>query len=66
SIYVKEAKQFNMKLRDISGRVILSEDHEGTAGLNVYDMELKNFAKGIYTLEVQSSSESWKTKVMVE
>jgi hypothetical protein len=66
SIYVKEAVQFNMKLRDISGRVILSEDHEGAAGLNAYDMELKNFAKGIYTLEVQSSSDRWKTKVVLE
>lgn len=66
SIYVKEAAQFNIKLRDISGRVILSEDHDGAAGLNAYDMELQHFAKGIYTLEVQSASESWKTKVVVE
>jgi hypothetical protein len=66
SIYVKEQAQFNMKLRDMSGRVILSEDHEGAAGLNAYDMDLKGFAKGIYAIEIQSAKDSWKTKVIIE
>jgi hypothetical protein len=66
SIYVKETAQFNIKLRDLSGRVILSEDHDGSAGTNSYEMELKNFAKGIYMLEVQTATESWKTKVIIE
>ncbi|MEP7170118.1 MAG: T9SS type A sorting domain-containing protein, partial [Bacteroidota bacterium] len=66
SIYVKEQTQFNISLRDISGRVIVSEDREGTDGLNAYQMDLKSFAKGIYTLEVQSSDNSWKTKVVIE
>ena len=66
SIDVKEAAQLNLQLRDMSGRVILSKDHDGSAGLNTYDIELKNFAKGIYTLEVQSGSESWKRKVVIE
>jgi hypothetical protein len=66
SIYVKEHTNFNLELRDISGRVILSEDHEAGEGLNAYELDLKNFAKGIYMLEIQSASESWKTKVVVE
>lgn len=65
-IYVKEFAQFNFKLMDISGRVILSEDRDGVAGLNTFDLELKNFAKGIYTLEVQSADENWKTKLVVD
>jgi hypothetical protein len=66
SIDVKEQTQFNVKLRDISGRVILSEDHEGAEGLNTYEMDLGSFAKGIYMIEVQSAAESWKTKVVIE
>jgi hypothetical protein len=66
SIYVKEQMQFNIKLRDLSGRVILSEDRDGTAGLNTFDMELKNFAKGLYTLEVQTAEKRWKEKVVIE
>jgi hypothetical protein len=66
SMEVKEASQLHLQLRDMSGRVILSEDRESQAGLNAYDIELKNFAKGIYTLEVQSGAESWKTKVVIQ
>jgi hypothetical protein len=66
SVYVKEAAQFNIKLRDLSGRVILSEDQEGAAGMNAYNLDLKQYAKGLYTLEVQSATQSWKTKVIVE
>ncbi|MEO5572697.1 MAG: T9SS type A sorting domain-containing protein, partial [Bacteroidia bacterium] len=66
SIYVNEHTSFNLKLRDISGRVILSEDQQGAAGSNVYDMDLKGFAKGIYMLEIQSAAERWKTKVIIE
>lgn len=66
SIYVNELSQFKIMLRDISGRVILSEDREGSAGMNAYEMDLAHLAKGIYTLEVQSAGDSWKTKVVVE
>ena len=66
SIYVKDHTNFNLELRDISGRVIISENHEAGEGLNAYDLELKNFAKGIYTLEVRSAADNWKTKIIVE
>ena len=66
SIYVKEQTQFNITLRDISGRVIISEDRESSEGLNAYDINLKGFAKGIYVLEIQSANESRKTKIVVE
>jgi hypothetical protein len=66
SIEVKEASQLNLQLRDMSGRVILSEDHESQAGLNAYEIELKNFAKGVYMLEVQTSTDSYKIRVAVE
>jgi len=66
SIDVKEAAQLNLQLRDMSGRVILSEDHESQPGQNTYDLVLKNFAKGVYVLEVQTSTGSWKIRVAVE
>ena len=66
SIDVKEQTGFNLTLRDMSGRVILSEDREGTAGINAYELDLKGFAKGIYMLEVQSANDKWKSKVIIE
>jgi hypothetical protein len=46
--------------------VILSEDHQAGEGLNAYELTLSQFAKGIYTIEVQSQADSWKTKVIIE
>ena len=66
SIYAEGQTQFTVKLRDMSGRVIVSEDQAGSAGMNAYELDLKSFAKGIYTLEVQSADNSWKTKVVIE
>jgi hypothetical protein len=66
SIDVKEQAQFNVKLLDMSGRVIFSEDHAATAGINAYELDLKDYAKWIYMLEVQSADDKWKTKVIIE
>jgi|GEM_PF-1345367 len=66
SVMIKEAAKLNLSLRDVSGRVILSEDHEAAAGLNNFDLNLKNFAKGIYNMEVQSASESLKSRIIIE
>jgi subtilisin-like proprotein convertase family protein len=66
SIDVNEQTGFNLKLRDMSGRIILSEDRQAGGGLNAYSMDLKGFAKGIYMLEVQSANDKWKTKVIIE
>ncbi|MEP7171768.1 MAG: T9SS type A sorting domain-containing protein, partial [Bacteroidota bacterium] len=66
SIDEKEQTQLNISLRDISGRIILSENHDVVAGSNVYELELKNMAKGVYMLEIQSPVESLKKKLVVE
>ncbi|MEP7169532.1 MAG: T9SS type A sorting domain-containing protein, partial [Bacteroidota bacterium] len=66
SLYVNKETHLNILLSDISGRVILTEGHEITEGINAYDLDLKNFAKGVYLLEIQSATESIKTKVVVE
>jgi hypothetical protein len=66
SIDAKEQTGFNLKLRDMSGRVILSEDREAAAGINAYELDLKGFAKGIYMLEAQSANDKWKAKIIIE
>ncbi|HKR05506.1 MAG TPA: T9SS type A sorting domain-containing protein [Bacteroidia bacterium] len=66
SIDVKENTHFNMVLRDISGRTVLSEGLDGEAGLNTYSMNLENFSKGIYMLEVQTAGDKRRVKVVVE
>ncbi|MEP7168500.1 MAG: HYR domain-containing protein, partial [Bacteroidota bacterium] len=40
SIDVKETTGLSIQLMDVSGRVVLSQDATGTAGLNTYDLNL--------------------------
>jgi hypothetical protein len=66
SIDVKENTDFTLQLTDVSGRVILSQNVTGTAGLNTYHLNLTHLSKGVYMLYVQSASDNRKTKVVVE
>ncbi|MEP7170985.1 MAG: T9SS type A sorting domain-containing protein, partial [Bacteroidota bacterium] len=66
SIVVKEQTSLKLQLTDISGRVILSENFSASTGLNTYDLNLNQFSKGVYLLEVQTAGENWKNKIMVE
>ncbi|HKR06886.1 MAG TPA: T9SS type A sorting domain-containing protein [Bacteroidia bacterium] len=63
---VKEESDLTLHLTDITGRIIFSENHSASEGLNTYELGLNQLAKGIYMLEVKSGSESWKTKVIIE
>ncbi|MEO5571613.1 MAG: T9SS type A sorting domain-containing protein [Bacteroidia bacterium] len=66
SIDVNETAGFTIKLMDVSGRVVLSENRTGLAGLNIYELNLSHLSKGLYMLEVKSSQNNWKKKVVVE
>jgi hypothetical protein len=66
SIDVKKNTHVNMMLKDISGRVILSEDQEPEAGLNLYEINVALFAKGIYMLELRSGDETRNVKIVIE
>jgi hypothetical protein len=66
SIDVNEKAGFTLQLTDVSGRVVLSQSVTVTTGLNTYDLDLTHLSKGIYMLDVKSSQNNWKTKVVVE
>lgn len=66
SIDVNKNANFTLQLMDISGRVLVSENISGLAGLNTYDLDLSHVAKGVYMLEVKSANDNWKSKVVVE
>ncbi|MEP7169686.1 MAG: T9SS type A sorting domain-containing protein [Bacteroidota bacterium] len=66
SFDTKENSVFNIKLTDISGRMLLSENHEGNEGINTYELDLSHFSKGVYVLEVNSGVEEKNMKVVIE
>ena len=66
SIDVKEHSSIHVVLRDLSGRIVLSEDQSAEAGINSYDLDLKSFAKGVYMLEAASAGNKWQSKIVIE
>jgi PKD repeat protein len=66
SLYLKKAADLTLELKDITGRIVVSQNKAFIEGLNVYDMSLAQFAKGIYLLDVKSGDESTKIKVVIE
>ncbi len=66
SMEVQQDADYVMELMDFSGRVVLSENKSALSGLNTYELDLSHLAKGIYMLEVRSTADHWKTKVVVE
>ncbi|MEP7170897.1 MAG: T9SS type A sorting domain-containing protein, partial [Bacteroidota bacterium] len=64
SIFVKEKTDFILKLLDVSGRVVHSENLEGAAGVNSHDLDISLLSKGIYMLQVISANDNQRTKVV--
>ena len=66
SIDVKENSEVNIKLMDISGRVVIEENHESVVGINSYQIDLIYISKGVYMMEMNSGNEKKNIKVVIE
>lgn len=66
SIDAIENAVFSIKLSDISGRTVLTENRDGMEGLNEYELDLSHFAKGVYMLRVSSGDMNENIKVVIE
>jgi hypothetical protein len=56
----------NIRLIDVTGRIILTNDYTDAIGENQYQMDLSQLAKGIYVLILQSQESTLQTKVVVQ
>ena len=66
SIDAKVNSIFNIKLTDLSGRTVMSENQIGNEGMNTYQIDLANFSKGVYVLELGSGTQKKNLKVVIE
>lgn len=54
-----------VRLLDMNGRVLKSEDHAGQAGFNQWPMKgLAELRKGLYLLEINAGEELWMQKII--
>lgn len=62
----KEDCNLEIKLTDISGRLILSEDYAAIAGKNNHRLNLTDISQGVYFLGIGDASSSLRYKVIVK
>ncbi|MEO5572370.1 MAG: T9SS type A sorting domain-containing protein [Bacteroidia bacterium] len=66
SIDLNKNTDLSLQLSDFAGRVIMSQKQSARAGTNNYEINLAEFAKGIYMLTILSADESRKMKMVIE
>jgi len=66
NVNVKETTDISVQLMDMSGRVVLTQNEILSTGLNLINLSLVQLSKGIYMLEVKSTADNWKAKIIVE
>jgi len=57
---------YSLRLMDVTGRIILNEDHTSVIGENQYQMNLSEVAKGIYMILFQQGDAVLQTKIVVQ
>ncbi len=60
------AKSFDIKLTNINGQVLFSENIEGFNGQYQHTLDVSNYAKGIYLLQIISNKQVLTKKVVID
>lgn len=66
SFIAKENSDLEIRLTDISGRVILQEEYSATSGANVHQINLNSISRGVYFLSIGDETSSLRYKVVVK
>ena len=61
-----EEQRYNVKLMDMTGRVVSSEANTSTVGVNHLELNVKGLASGVYMLNFQMGDANEKIRVVVE
>jgi len=59
-------ENYNLRLIDMTGRVVMNEDHTAVIGDNQYQMNLSELSKGIYMVVLQTSNGTLQKKIVVQ
>jgi len=61
-----ENGDYAMSLQDVSGRIVLMTVITAQAGTNVVEMDLSNYAKGMYLIMLKSKDSIEKSRLVIE
>jgi hypothetical protein len=57
---------YKIRLIDVTGRVILSENYKSVIGESQYQMNLSELARGVYVVILQNSNAVFQSKIVVQ
>lgn len=55
-VQLPAAQQLNLQVSDISGRVLLSKEQNGTKGISMYSLSVNHLAKGTYVISMKTGN----------
>ncbi|WP_276481227.1 T9SS type A sorting domain-containing protein [Paraflavitalea pollutisoli] len=65
NVTIPRAAAVSLRLLDMNGRVIKTQDHAGQAGINKWQLiGLTDLGKGLYLLEVTAGEDKWLQKII--
>jgi len=64
-ICVEKPEVYNIYIKDLTGKTIISKPSENFASGNDYILDIKNLSRGIYLLQLVNESSSYTQKLIV-
>jgi hypothetical protein len=58
-------KNVNVRIFDMTGRVVASQDYAGTEGVNLLNMDISNLEQGNYILMIDDTASGVKKRLMI-
>jgi hypothetical protein len=58
--------KYTVRMIDITGRMVLNEQNTAQEGSNVLEMDISNYAKGIYTLSITTGDGNKQLRLTIE
>ena len=65
SINLNEISDITITLRSITGKIVLNETHRNVSGVHTIDINTKNLAVGIYSIEVEHNGKTDLLKLTI-
>jgi hypothetical protein len=62
----EDNNDFNLQLSDISGRIIINENHQAEVGNNQYQVDVSTIARGVYIVSLKKEDAVLKSKLVIQ
>jgi len=66
SFFPMENQIYNIRIYDMNGRVVWTAEYNSTAGENIIPVDLQNYSKGIYIVEMISGKSVYQSRMVVQ